>query len=176
MPKFVRNGNQSQIDSCNLYVRKWCVSYRRNSRSLSPFLISILLLVPFLCRFEIIGKKVMPFKVCSCPKRDMQREDTSIVPRKREAKDVPHGKRPSKMVCPAAEIKIEPPTPSPVKNCEQPFPDNQPSHTVTLTMPNRESMKHVLRCAFNEVTGSMARGSQNYEVFADKIQGLLNSL
>ncbi|KAG4079569.1 hypothetical protein HA402_012339 [Bradysia odoriphaga] len=125
--------------------------------------------------FEIIGKKVMPFKVCSCPKRDMQREDTSIILRKRESKEIPHGKRPSKVVC-SAEIKVEPPTPSPVKNYEPPFPDTQTSHTVTLTMPNKESMKHVLRCAFNEVTGAMARGSNNYEVYADKIQGLLNSL
>lgn len=104
----------------------------------------------------------------------MQREDTSTISRKREAKEVPHGKRPSKMVCPA-EIKVEPPTPSPKKNYEQPFPDTV-GHTVTLTMPNKESMKHVLRCALNEVTGAMLRESNNYEVYADKIQGLLNSL
>lgn len=128
-----------------------------------------------LCRYEIIGKQVMPFKVCSCPKRDMKREEVSTNTRKREARDVPHGKRPSKMVC-SSEIKVEPPTPSPVKNYEQPFADPQASHTVTLTMPNKDSMKHVLRCAFNEVTGAMARGSHNYEIYADKIQGLLNSL
>lgn len=123
------------------------------------------------CRHEIIGKKIMQFKVCSCPKRDSQRkEDPSTQSRKRELK-VPHGKRPNKMVC-TTEVKIEPSTPSPTKN-----PDE---HTVTLTMPNTESMKHVLRCAYNEVTGLMTRDktskSESYKPYAGKIDALINSL
>lgn len=130
---------------------------------------------------DIVGKTVMPFKVCSCPKRDMQREDTSQRSRKREReKAVPSGKRPSKMPC-LTEVKIEPPTPSPTKNFERPFIDNsRNAHTVTLTMPNKDCMKHVLRCAFNEVIGEMNRDkdhpSENYLVYADRIQGLLHSL
>lgn len=128
---------------------------------------------------EIIGKKVMPFKVCSCPKRDNQREDSSIRSRKREMKTVPYGKRPSKMAClpELLEVKTEPPTPSPVKNYEQQFPDTP--HTVTLTMPNKDAMNHVLRCAFNEIAGIMARDKTQavyYKPYADKIQGLINSL
>ncbi|KAJ6640318.1 Tumor protein 63, partial [Pseudolycoriella hygida] len=36
--------------------------------------------------YEIIGKQVMRFKVCSCPKRDNQREDPSARTLKREKK------------------------------------------------------------------------------------------
>lgn len=118
----------------------------------------------------------MPFKVCSCPKRDMQREDSSIRSRKRELKVAPYGKRPSKMLC-LTEVKTEPPTPSPVKNTEQTFPDAP--HTVTLTMPDKDAMNHVLRCAFNEIAGIMARDrtqANYYKPYADKIQGLINSL
>lgn len=120
----------------------------------------------------------MPFKVCSCPKRDMQREDiTTQRPLKREMKVFPYGKRPSKMLC-LPEVKVEQPTPPPEINLEQPFPDT--SHTVTLTMPNAESMKHVLRCAFNEVAGLSQRDKtappNRNKAYADKIKGLLDSL
>lgn len=125
----------------------------------------------------------MPFKVCSCPRRDMQREDPTTITRKREATEPPQGKRPSKILYTSqpfpTEIKTEPPTPSPTPSPVTTSP-GLPGHTVTLTMPTAESMKHVLRCAINEVAGSMARDRtvppENYKVYADKIQGLLNSL
>lgn len=118
----------------------------------------------------------MPFKVCSCPKRDMQREGISQNSRKRDSKVLSAGKRPSKMPClDVAEVKVEPPTPE--KNYERPFVDTK--HTVTLTMPTKESMKHVLRCAYNEVTGAMMRDEtlprDVYMRYANKIQNLKNS-
>lgn len=128
-------------------------------------------------RMEIIGKNVMPFKVCSCPKRDMQREDSTIRPRKRESTVVPYGKRPSKMVCLPAEVKTEPETPSPVKNFEHLISDTP--HTISLTMPNKDAMHHVLRCAFNEIAGIMARDKTQavyYKPYADKIQDLINAI
>lgn len=117
----------------------------------------------------------MPFKVCSCPKRDMQRDDTSKESsRKRELKLAPHAKRPSKIAC-VTEIKQEHPSPSPQKTNEEVFIDSP--HTVTLTMPNKNAMEHVLRCAYNEITGVMSRDkSKNYQVYADKVQNLLHSL
>ncbi len=115
----------------------------------------------------------MLFKVCSCPKRDLQREDTTYMPRKREANTVPmHGKRPMKMAC--AEIKTEPENPSPSNSFVESF--SETPHTVTLTMPNKESMQHVLRCAYNAVSGLMASQpdqSQYLSAFAKKIEGLI---
>lgn len=125
-------------------------------------------------RNEIVGKRVMLFKVCSCPKRDMQREDTSYMPRKREAGVVGYGKRPTKMTC-LTEMKTETPIPSPSNSFVESIPETP--HTVTLTMPNKKSMQHVLRCAYNEVTGLMANNSTNQKhqllVYAQKIEGLL---
>lgn len=112
----------------------------------------------------------MQFKVCSCPKRDLQREDTSYVPRKRECSSVPYGKRPTKLPC-VTEIKKEP---CPSNSFEE--SQRETPYTVTLTMPSKESMQHVLRCAYNEVTALMtneAGQSHNYLVYAQKIEGLL---
>lgn len=103
----------------------------------------------------------------------MQREDSTFLPRKREANSVPHGKRPSKMAC-LSEIKTEPLNPVPSNSLEQSSPETP--YTVTLTMPSKESMQHVLRCAYNEVTGLMtnkADHSQKYVAYAQKIEGLL---
>lgn len=113
----------------------------------------------------------MPFKVCSCPKRDMQREDSSYMPRKRESSDTSYGKRPTKM------IKTEsssPPSPSPSHSIEPPFPEIPV--TVTLTMPTKESMLHVLRCAHNEVAALMSTtegDSNQFSTFVKKIDGLI---
>lgn len=117
----------------------------------------------------------MLFKVCSCPKRDMQREDTSFMPRKRESSAaVGYGKRPTKMTC-LTQIKTEPPNPCPSNSFEESLPETP--YTVTLTMPSKESMQHVLRCAYNEVTGLMANTSagqsHQFSVYAQKIEGLL---
>lgn len=118
---------------------------------------------------------MMLFKVCSCPKRDMQREDTSYMPRKRESSVVvPYGKRPTKLTC-LTEIKTETPMPCPSNSFEEPTSDTP--YTVTLTMPSKKSMQHVLRCAYNEVTGLMANSSTGQKsqllIYAQKIEGLL---
>lgn len=61
--------------------------------------------------YEILGKKMVHFKVCSCPKRDMNKEFNSIHPtKKRDAPSAPPGKHPSKMLC-LAPVKIEPQLP-----------------------------------------------------------------
>lgn len=75
----------------------------------------------FSCRSrrQILGKRVMPFKVCSCPKRDMVKEHNINPPaRKREANGPPAGKQPSKLMCTRPGnlqtlVKAEPDTPSP---------------------------------------------------------------
>lgn len=119
----------------------------------------------------------MLFKVCSCPKRDLQREDTSFLPRKRESSAVAYGKKPTKMPC-FQEIKTEPSEPSPSNSFEEPCPETP--YTVTLTMPSKESMRHVLRCAHNEVAGLMASNnggqSDQLAIYAQKIEGLLGEV
>lgn len=119
----------------------------------------------------------MPFKVCSCPKRDMQREDTSYVPRKRKSTVAASGKQPTKMLClqePKKEVPAPSPSPSPSNSSEESVIETP--HTVTITMPTKESMHHVLRCAYNEVSGMIndkAGHSQMLSMCAQNIKGLL---
>lgn len=184
---------------------------------------------------QILGKRVMHFKVCSCPKRDMSKEmNTAAPPRKRPAVGPPSaGKQPStKQLCVTANtalsVKSEPPstpatlTPMPLLTPStgqsspasqfggnsnssptdggngdggdanvtalstgidsfkfeaaavrtpdtlpmmSPPPPLQPQPAngfgMNFVMPTRESAQHVLRCAYNEVTGSMARDRSN---------------
>lgn len=155
--------------------------------------------------FDILGKRVMNFKVCSCPKRDMQKDSENVVPRKREAQDdiAVKGKRPNKMMRVSSaetQVKIEPPASvSPVSNINQrstiagsitpttpPIQQQQPppipsvqnedeSVTLTITMPNRQSMVHLLRCGFNECTGLMATQNPNQHLvkYAQTLQRFL---
>lgn len=119
---------------------------------------------------EILGKTNIHFKVCSAPKRDMARDeiDKSAEKRKSEVTTAPLSKRPSKIIKMEAcvrdeDIKTEsfagaggPSTPPSLNTAVN---DDQ-SVTITFAMPNRESMSHVLRCAYNEVTGMCARNKQ----------------
>lgn len=184
-------------------------------------------------RHDILGKRVMNFKVCSCPKRDMGKEVNTTAPqRKRAAAQppqpiVPSGKHPSKMICmqqPATQVvlvKHEPAAAlltspgcgaqSPVPSDAAQSPDDRavgqlsagidsfkfetgaspdtlpmsspppPSDTMmasgggfalNITMPTRESAQHVLRCAYNEVTGNMARDKENSMKFIPYVRQL----
>jgi len=82
------------------------------------------------------------------------------------------GKRASKMRC-LAEAQFEAPTPS--STTPQPYTP----HTVTLTMPNEKSMKHVLRCALDAAICEMARDKNAppgyYSHHTAKIEGQLDS-
>lgn len=115
----------------------------------------------------------MHFKVCSCPKRDMNKEMSALPPsKKREAPATSHGKHPSKTMCLHTHhmVKTEPsqpqPTSPPVEMEMTPF--NPPSESppninieLNFYMPNKESALHVLRCAYNEITGLMAKDKAN---------------
>lgn len=123
---------------------------------------------------EILGKKLMHFKVCSCPKRDKDKEEEALQSleqqpkqKKRKPSDaaVNHpscsNKRPLKYV-----VKIEPGV-TPLPGCKvlramsPQAPPNLNSDSdaeevkIELVMPNKKSMKHVLQCAYNEVSGNM---------------------
>lgn len=118
---------------------------------------------------EILGKTHIEFKVCSAPKRDMARDQIDKTAEKRKSEVTrPLSKRPSKMIKMEADVRNqaiktedcagagEPSTPSPINS---PVAGDQ-SVTITFTMPNRESLSHVLRCAYNEITGMCARNKQ----------------
>lgn len=118
--------------------------------------------------YKILGKNVVQFKVCSCPKRDADREQPSHSKRKSSNEPFPKGKRPKFTMKNSQpdNIKIEPDdsdTPS------TPEDTNQPKLVdITLTVPV-ESAKHILKCAYNEITGQMAANPKSDPKFYQKI-------
>lgn len=126
----------------------------------------------------------MHFKVCSCPKRDMFKDKHSLQPpKKRDAPATSHGKHPSKMMClPTNAVKTElsHAQPTPPVAMENPTYESPPpadkNIALSFFMPTSESALHVLRCAFNEITGLMAKEKANpnkYIVHARNIEKLM---
>lgn len=99
----------------------------------------------------------------------MAKELDALVPsKKREAPATSHGKHPRKMMCTPANqmVKSEPvqPTTPPVEMETTTYESPPPVDTsipLSFFMPNTESALHVLRCAFNEITGLMAKDKSN---------------
>lgn len=108
----------------------------------------------------------MNFKVCSCPRRDMEKEEGVVskqpFPKKRKSGDsrYPDGKKPCKVTIPVVQkVKSETVTPPPYVNAASPSfsPANDiGARTITITMPDSESAHFVLRTAYNEIAGRMA--------------------
>lgn len=115
---------------------------------------------------KLVGKRVVQFKVCSCPKRDAEREMPEQLKRKPSgAQSHPRGKKPKYQVTlENTEIKTEP-VDSPPEPVPSPSPPGAGEVTLTLTMPNAEAMRHVLECAFNKIAGVMASDPDNSEKY-----------
>lgn len=113
----------------------------------------------------------MNFKVCSCPRRDMEKEEGVLTnipfPKKRKTGDArfPDGKKPCKVI--VKEVKTETLSPPPYINAASPsfVPSNDlGARTITITMPDAESAHLVLRLAYNEIAGKMA-SNKNPDLF-----------
>lgn len=109
----------------------------------------------------------MNFKVCSCPRRDMEKDEEGAIknqpfPKKRKAGELrhPEGKKPCKVISlpVVKKEKSETLTVPPYVNVESPtpMPHDDLSRTVTFTMPDAESMVFILRQAYNDIVGKMA--------------------
>lgn len=120
---------------------------------------------------NILGRKVMHFKVCSCPRRDKEKDEqsstTKVLPKKRKldnpnaastsAKRIHLPRQDSELSTQMdmSNVKIEPETP-----CE-----------LKLTLPNENIRKEVMRCAYNAIAGEMTRtGQMAYNHYLTEIQ------
>lgn len=123
---------------------------------------------------NILGRKSMQFKVCSCPRRDKEKDEEStkvVLPKKRklEGGNVPStsAKRISlprqdsdsvmqmETVTDMSNIKLEPDSP-----CE-----------LKLLVPNENLKKEVLRAAYNIIAGDMTRtGQMAHNCYLTEIQ------
>jgi hypothetical protein len=115
----------------------------------------------------------MNFKVCSCPKRDKDKEETDSGCRKRktgeDTKFCPPGKKPAKV-----QVKEEPTTPLGSESESQidlrPSPSS--GHTITLRMHDEEAVKEVLKHAFQITAASMVTRSSEVEQIKPILKGL----
>lgn len=107
---------------------------------------------------ELLGKSVIEFKVCSCPKRDAEREREPK--RKNDSKvPFPRGKKP-KYERPPQEIKREPDSESDSNE----NPPNEPVTTYSMTtLPNisvpTEMVPDIMKYMFNIVAGKIVEGN-----------------
>lgn len=132
---------------------------------------------------QLIGKSVIEFKVCSCPKRDAEREQTELKKRKNESNDAfPRGKRPKytqpQHQAPPQIIKPEPESESDSSSNN----DHQIQNVTQVTfggigavsLPS-EMMTDVLKGLFDQVAGKMAEESKtprNYQVLEKAMKEL----
>lgn len=115
----------------------------------------------------------MNFKVCSCPRRDMEKEESVATnqsfPRKRKSGEsrYPDGKKPCKVTMPAQKVKSEIVTPPPYVNAASPSftPANDVgARSINIVMPNSETAYFMLRSGYNEICGKMA-SSKNPDAY-----------
>lgn len=115
----------------------------------------------------LLGKSAIEFKVCSCPKRDAEREQTDRKRKNGSNEAFPRGKRPlySTSQPPSQPIKPEP--------CSDSDDSSHIEHSITtLTVASlpfnfpTEMVPDLLKTAYNMVAGKMAEESKkstNYE-------------
>lgn len=119
---------------------------------------------------ELIGKNAIEFKVCSCPKRDSERDKSGSTKRKSN-EPFPRGKKP-KLVKPKVEPKQEPESES-----DSSEPNSDQSSFITglhMNVPT-EMVGDILKNTFNMVAGKMAEDSKranNYEMLEKCLKDL----
>lgn len=131
---------------------------------------------------EILAKRITNVKICSCPKRDMRKdEDTLQLPKKRSRKDeCPVGKKVLKL---DSDIKIEPKQEE--DDEEDSFSGSAESSNdivstsngfkITMELPDMDAVNHVFECAFNKVAGKMALKPESAIMYSKMIRTLKKS-
>lgn len=133
---FDEDGNKTQMISCEFLCQSSCSSGINRRPTTLVFTLEN-------ANGQLLGKGTQEFKVCSCPKRDSERE---ILERKRKSEaDVPHprGKKPKyerpgmmQQQQPKQTIKIEPKSESESdSNNEQVNSGSHPMALISLNIP-----------------------------------------
>lgn len=131
---------------------------------------------------EILAKRITNVKICSCPKRDMRKDEDTQLPKKRSRKDdCPIGKKILKL---ESDIKIEP------KQEDDDDDDDSFSssteakdivmspnggYSINMNLPNLEAVCHVYECAFNKLTGQIACNPEQANMYAKDLKALKKS-
>lgn len=152
---FDENGHKTQMISCEFLCQSSCSSGINRRPTTVVFTLEN-------ANGKLLGKKTQEFKVCSCPKRDSERE---ILERKRKSEaDVPHprGKkpkyeRPGMMQQQKQNIKIEPKSESESdSNNEQSHNGSHPMSLITVNIPT-ELVSAFLENGYNLLAGKLRK-------------------
>ena len=124
----------------------------------------------------VLGKKLLHFKVCSCPKRDKEKDEASLVteqqpkPKKRKPSEAAVNfpstsqKRASKFIMLKPKEEILTPSESDDNGLRSVSPQVPPTLNsdsdneevrMEIVMPNMKTMMHVVKCAYNAISGEM---------------------
>jgi hypothetical protein len=119
----------------------------------------------------ILGRKVMHFKVCSCPRRDKEKDEqssaTKVLPKKRKL-DNPNAASTSAKRIQLTRQDSDMSTQMDISNVKL-EPDSQCE--LKLNLPNENIRKEVLRYAYNAIAGEMNRtGQMGYNHYLTEIQ------
>lgn len=110
---------------------------------------------------ELIGKSAIEFKVCSCPKRDSDRDKLEKKRKGDASCSFPRGKHPKKQRL--AQVKTEPEESESDSTNEQAYEQNSAAEfqvtKVSLNFPT-DMVPDLLNHAFNMIAGKMADNSK----------------
>jgi tumor protein p63 len=127
---------------------------------------------------DLFGRHVLHFKVCSCPKRDKDKEELAqsqsnvkFVPKKRKLESTaPSTSRKIPMttlIKQESDVSLNEQVNSTIKN---PIVKNEEVCELRLVLPNSEMKQKIINCTMDVLAGEMHRKSVNYEHFINNLK------
>lgn len=123
---------------------------------------------------NILGRKVMHFKVCSCPRRDKEKDEstTKVLPKKRKAEA---GSLPSTSTKRMHLSKQDSDSVLVDANTDTALPsikiESEDPCELKVMLPNERLKKNVLRIIYDSVAGEISRtGNTAYNCYLQEIQ------
>lgn len=133
----------------------------------------------------MFGRRILHFKVCSCPKRDKDKEESlnttiKILPKKRKMENPAAPSTSSKKVAMTPVIKLESDiSMNSVMTAEIPeqMPVDLNTCELRMFLPNTDIKKKVLLSTYNILAGEMHRDKDaNYEKFIEDLKAQIDEL
>ncbi|KAL3278261.1 hypothetical protein HHI36_013598 [Cryptolaemus montrouzieri] len=115
---------------------------------------------------EILGRRILNVRICSCPKRDKEKEEKDHT----NKGTAPYGKKRK------LEGKVEKAEKKSTTNVDA---KDRNVYAITLELPGKHNVQHVLKSAMDMMAGEALRNPQSNDVFMScykKLQVQLNQL
>lgn len=126
---------------------------------------------------DMHGRHVLHFKVCSCPKRDKDKEEATttnvkFMPKKR--KNDPVLPSTSKKIAISPAIVKQESDVSMTEDFNVEVTEQDPGCELRIVLPNFDIKRRVLNTAIDIMAGEMLRNGVNYESFISTLKSQLN--